>query len=233
MGVWSWFSYKNQRNYLREKLEGFMRWLSKRWPWAYTWNDGAMRNLHLASVYGLNQELGFARWFQENEKGISWAHPRIEMERKIPSLRWWCLSTPWSSFLSSFSSPFFISHLFFLVLHSRRERGGGEWVECVREWVEVSWFSCLRSLLCADMWVQKERKEDKTHLKWFCWIIGMADGLRDHRFWEFLFREKGLTLWPSPSINEYRSRRRVREHFLNNILESHHQVNWRVDWGWT
>jgi hypothetical protein len=108
-------------------------------------------------------------------------------------LRWWCLSTPWSSFLSSFSSPFFISHLFFLVLHSRRERGGGEWVECVREWVEVSWFSCLRSLLCADMWVQKERKEDKTHLKWFCWIIGMADGLRDHRFGNFYLERR---VWP-------------------------------------
>jgi hypothetical protein len=36
------------------------------------------------------------------------------------------------------------------------------WVECLIEWVQVTWFSWLQSLFCADMWVRKERKEDNS-----------------------------------------------------------------------
>jgi hypothetical protein len=44
------------------------------------------------------------------------------------------------------------------------------------------------------MLIGGSKGERKTaHPSWICWIHDRANGPRDHWFWKFCFRERGLT----------------------------------------
>ena len=146
---------------IRQKFEEFMRWLSERGPWAYSWGDEATCNLLHPSMHGEIKSFELREDFKENEKGISWAHPRMELEVRIfiNSLRCWSLVTPWSSFLS------LLSHLLscsssFLILHLRERESMSEWG--MRESIGEGWFSIWESSFEANKLGQGEGERDSS-----------------------------------------------------------------------
>ena len=135
-----------------------------------------------------NQELGFEGWFQENEKGISWAHLRIEMEVTISTytLSSWCMSTLWSSFtFLSLSSLLPFRSLSISSLLHNGDRGKVELEGCEWERADLVGFSLPFMLTFGSKGREREEEDSSSKLnllpKWFGGrSIWSSDSSREH-----------------------------------------------------